>query len=221
MKDITVVFDLDGTMIDTAPDLIAATNDTLGVFGMPPVEEHIIEPAVGLGAKSMLHTAMLSLGREPQPEALTRMTEHFIDYYADHIAVKSRPFPGLEDVLQTLRGRGAKLAVCTNKRENLALLLMAELRLDHYFAAIAGADRFPVRKPDPGHLLGTIKAAGGKHQRSVMIGDSQADAKAAQSAGIPFIAVTFGYGERPVEVMKPDAIIAHFDELPDVIDRLI
>ncbi len=214
MKDITLIFDLDGTMIDTAPDLIAATNYTLGLFGMPAVEEQIIEPAVGLGSRAMLHTAMLSLHREPDKDELDRLSAHFIEYYQDHIAVRSRPFPGLVGVLETLQAGGARLGVCTNKPEALARKLLAELGFDSYFAAIAGADTFPVRKPDPGHLLGTIGAAGGNPHRSAMIGDSLADAKAARSAGVPFIAVSFGYGEKPIERLRPDAVIDHFDDLP-------
>jgi phosphoglycolate phosphatase len=220
MTNTSVIFDLDGTMIDTAPDLIAATNYTLGVFGMEPVGEEIIEPAVGLGAKAMLHAAMLSLGREPSKHELAEMLGHFIDYYSDNIAVRSAPFPGLEDALRTLQADGALLGICTNKLERLAVKLMKTLELDHYFSAIAGADTFPVRKPDRGHLLGTIQAVGGNPARSVMIGDSLADAKAAQSAGVPFIAVSFGYGE-PVELLKPDAVIGHFDELAGAVDKLL
>jgi phosphoglycolate phosphatase len=220
MNGLTVIFDLDGTMIDTAPDLIAATNYTLGRFGMQPVEERIIEPAVGLGSRAMLHTAMLSLGREPNKDKLMDMSAHFIDYYSTHIADRSRPFPGLVAALGTLKAADARLGVCTNKMEALARKLLAELELDTFFAAIAGADTYPVRKPDPGHLLGTISAAGGEAKRSVMIGDSLADAKAAQSAGVPFIAVSFSYGEKPVERLKPDAVIDHFDELAGALRRL-
>lgn len=220
MTSTSVIFDLDGTMIDTAPDLIAATNYTLGVFGMEPVGEEIIEPAVGLGSKAMLHAAMLSLGREPGKDELTEMSGHFIDYYADNIAVRSAPFPGLEDALRTLQADGALLGICTNKLERLAVKLMKTLELDHYFAAVAGADTFPVRKPDRGHLLGTIAAAGGDPERAAMIGDSLADAKAAQSAGVPFIAVSFGYGE-PVELLKPDAVIAHFSELAAAVKTVL
>ena len=220
MNGLTVIFDLDGTMIDTAPDLIAATNYTLTRFGMQPVEERIIEPAVGLGSRTMLHTAMLSLGREPDKDQLTDMSAHFIDYYSGHIAVRSRPYPGLVEALGSLKRDGARLGVCTNKYEALVRKLLAVLALDGFFAAIAGADTFPVRKPDPGHLLGTISAAGGEAKRSVMIGDSLADAKAAQSAGVPFIAVSFGYGEKPVERLKPDAIIDHFNELDAALRQL-
>ena len=220
MTNTSVIFDLDGTMIDTGPDLMAATNETLGSFGMAAVSEEIIEPAVGLGSKAMLHAAMLSLGREPSKDELSEMSRHFVAYYSEHIAIRSAPFPGLENALQTLQGEGFLLGICTNKLERLAATLMGALKLDHYFGAVAGADTFPVRKPDGGHLLGTIEALGGDKDRSVMVGDSLADAKAARSAGVPFIAVTFGYGE-PLELLRPDAVIGHFDELPGAVRSLL
>ncbi|WP_088347792.1 MULTISPECIES: HAD-IA family hydrolase [Rhodomicrobium] len=220
MKDATVVFDLDGTMIDTAPDLIAATNFTLGRFGMIPVSAGIIQPAVGFGARAMIEAAMADHGRKPGADEVSRMTDVFIDYYRDHIAEQSQPFPGLVEALDALQDAGARLAVCTNKREELALKLLAALKLDGYFAAIAGADTFPVRKPDGGHILRTIAQAGGDPARAVMIGDSSADSRAARDAKLPFIAVGFGYGE-PVEMLAPDAVIQSFAELlPAVRDLL-
>jgi phosphoglycolate phosphatase len=216
----SVIFDLDGTMIDTAPDLIAATNHTLGLFGRPPVPEHVIETAVGLGSKAMLHAALLSLGHDPGAEELKEMSKPFVDYYNDHIAVRSKPFPGLEETLATLAAEGVRLGVCTNKFGHLAQKLLAALRLDHYFAFIAGADTFPVRKPDPGHVLATIEAVGGDPRRAAMIGDSSADSKAAHGAKVAFIAVTFGYGEKSVELLKPAAIISDFRELPEKLRAL-
>lgn len=220
MKDLTVIFDLDGTMVDTAPDLIAATNYTLGRFGMAPVEARIIQPAVGLGSRAMILAAMDELGRTADPETLSRMTDQFIDYYGDNIAIGSRIFPGLVGALIALREKGARLGVCTNKREALTLKLLAALRLDQYFDAIAGADTFPVRKPDAGHLLGTIAMAGGDPARAVMIGDSATDAGAARNAKVPFVAVSFGYAEMPVEDLEPDAVVHSFADLMPVLRML-
>lgn len=220
MKDTSVIFDLDGTMIDSAPDLIAATNHTLTRFGRAAVAETVIEPAVGLGSKAMLHAALLSLGHEPGPEELQRMSRDFIAYYSDHIAVGSRPFPGLEDALGALSREGVRLGVCTNKFAGLAEKLLAALKLDHYFGFIAGADTFPVRKPDPGHVLSTIAALGGRPERAAMIGDSSADSKAAHGGKVAFIAVTFGYGEKPVERLKPAGVISDFRELVPLLKTL-
>jgi phosphoglycolate phosphatase len=221
MKDATVIFDLDGTMVDTAPDLIAATNHTLGRFGMAPVDARIIQPAVGLGAKAMILAAMTEHGRVADEETLSGMTRLFIEYYSDNIAVSSRIFPGLVEALVVLRAEGACLGVCTNKREALALKLLALLRLDQYFDAIAGADTFPVRKPNAAHLLGTIAMAGGDSSRAVMIGDSATDAGAARNAQVPFVAVSFGYAESPVEDLEPDALIHRFADLAPVLRALL
>lgn len=213
LRGATILFDLDGTMIDTAPDLIHAANHTLELNGMARVEARIIQPAVGIGARAMMSAAMAELGREASDDELTRMTEAFTAYYAENILVDSRPFPGLVDAMDLLRAEGAVLGVCTNKREWLARKLLAGLALDGYFQAIAGRDTFPKCKPDPAHVLETIRLAGGDSARAVMIGDSSADSRAAQGAGVPFIGVSFGYGESPIEVLGPDAVIHTFTEL--------
>jgi phosphoglycolate phosphatase len=221
MKDLTVIFDLDGTMVDTAPDLIAATNYTLRLIGLGPVAEAVIEPGVAHGSRAMISAAMGSLGLEPPAEELSRLVDEFIDYYRDNIAVHSRPFPGFTRSAETLVAGGARLGICTNKREDLARKLIGELALDHLFAAIIGADTLPVRKPHGDHLLGAISAAGGDASRAVMVGDASADAGAARNANVPFVAVSFGYGEKPVEVLKPDAIIDSFDALIPAIRKVL
>jgi phosphoglycolate phosphatase len=213
LRGATILFDLDGTMIDTAPDLVHATNHTLERNGMARVDTRIIQPAVGFGARAMISAAMASLGREAPEDELTRMTEEFTAYYAENILVDSRPFPGLREAMDGLRGEGARLAVCTNKREALARKLLGALAFDGYFHAIAGRDTFPKCKPDPAHVLDTIRMAGGAETRAVMIGDSSADSLSAQGASVPFIGVSFGYGEKPIQVLKPDAVIDSFAEL--------
>jgi phosphoglycolate phosphatase len=213
LRGATILFDLDGTMIDTAPDLIHATNHTLALNGMARVEAHVIEPAVSIGSRAMISAAIGSLGREVSDDALTRMTEEFNAYYAENVLVDSRPFPGLQEAMDGLRGEGALLGVCTNKREALAKKLIGALGYNDYFLAIVGRDTFPQSKPHPAHVLNTIRVAGGDKARAAMIGDSSADSRAAQGAGVPFIGVTFGYGEKPITVLKPDAVIDTFAEL--------
>lgn len=221
LNGITVVFDLDGTMIDTAPDLIRAVNATMRANGMAEVATRVIQPAVGLGGRAMIAAATRNQGIEPEPRELDRLTEEFVQSYADNILVDSREFPGFSNALQDLRAEGAITAVCTNKREALAKQLLEGLGLAAQFAFIAGRDTFPQSKPDPEHLLKTIRHAGGEVRRAVMIGDSSADSLAAQRGGVPFIGVTFGYGESPIEVLKPDAVINHFDELILAVRRLL
>lgn len=209
----TVVFDLDGTMIDTAPDLIHAANHALTLENLSPVAPEVIHPAVGIGARAMVKAAVEAHGQTPSEEDLTRMTQAFQVFYADNVLVDSRPYPGLLASLDALAAQGAILAVCTNKREAMAKKLLGALALADRFAFIAGRETFPVSKPDPGHILETVRAAGGDSARAVMIGDSSADAAAAHGVPMPFVAVTFGYGERPVEVLRPRAVIDHFDDL--------
>jgi phosphoglycolate phosphatase len=217
----TVVFDLDGTMIDTAPDLIRAVNATMRANGMAEVATRIIQPAVGIGGRAMVAAALRPQGIEPDQAELDRLTEQFMDSYAANILVDSREFPGFSEALEGLQSAGALLAVCTNKRELLAKQLLEELRLAKRFQFIAGRDTFSKSKPDPLHLMETIRLAGGSASRAVMIGDSSADSLAAQAAGVHFIGVSFGYGESPIEMLNPDAVIHHFDELLPAVRRLL
>ncbi|MBC8050472.1 MAG: phosphoglycolate phosphatase [Chitinophagales bacterium] len=213
MRGVTVVFDLDGTMVDTAPDLMAALDHLLVKLGLPPSDPEVVLPEVGHGARAMIDRAIHALGHKVDPADLDPMVEDFIAYYRDNIAVKSRPFPGFEIEIAWLAREGARLAVCTNKREDLARKLLTELKLDGYFHAVLGGDTLAMRKPHPGHLLATIEAANGNATNAVMVGDSAADIDAARAASVPSIAVDFGYSGEPVSALKPDAIIHHFREL--------
>ncbi|MBX2806144.1 MAG: phosphoglycolate phosphatase [Hyphomicrobiales bacterium] len=213
MDGLSVVFDLDGTMVDTAPDLIIATNRALSAFNMDTVSEPIVKRFVGHGSKAMLRAAVKHLGHDANESELDRMAERFVAYYSEHLADESRPFPGFVKALTELREGGALLGVCTNKRENLSLKLLQTLDLHDYFSAVLGADTIAVRKPDPEHLLETIARIGGDSARAVMVGDSETDAKTAKAAGIPFIAVSFGYRNCAIEELKADVVIDHYDEL--------
>ncbi len=218
----TVVFDLDGTLVDTAPDLMAGLNHVLAVEGIEPVHYDDMTFLVGQGARAMIERGFKLRGR-PLPEArLGELLDLFIRHYLDGMPGESLPYAGVVQSLEALKREGFRLAVCTNKLESLALPLLAGLKLDGYFDAIAGGDTFPVRKPDAGHILRTIERAGGKPAASIMIGDSVNDILAAQNAGIPSVAVPFGYSDVPVETLKPTRIIGHFDELtPDLVRTLL
>ncbi len=209
----TVVFDLDGTMIDTGPDLTAALNHVLRGLGLEEVVPGDVRPVVGLGARAIIEHALQQRGHALDAGALEAHLNGFLAYYRDNIAVHSRPFPGFEEALAGLAADGFRLAVCTNKREELAVKLLQEMDLARHFHAIAGGDTFSMRKPDPGHLLGTIAAAGGVPRRAVMVGDSRPDVAAARGADVPVIVVSFGYAGEPLENLKPDLLIDHFDDL--------
>jgi phosphoglycolate phosphatase len=218
MRDLTIVFDLDGTLVDTAPDLVAAANHVLEHVGLPPVDAQSLRPYIGQGARYMIETATAAANLSAaQHEALL---ERFLDYYSANIAVGSRPFEGAVEALQAFQAAGVKLAVCTNKREDMTRQLLDTLDLSRFFAAIAGRDTFPTSKPHPGHLLGTIQQAGGDAGRAVMVGDSKVDIATAKAAGVPVVAVSFGYTDEPITRFEPDVVIDHYRELAPAIAAL-
>jgi phosphoglycolate phosphatase len=216
-----VVFDLDGTLVDTAPDLINALNFVLDREGMPPVPLASARNMIGAGARKLIERGLEVEGRTVAVGDLDRMLREFIDYYAKHIADESRPFEGLEGALDDLASRGYRFAVCTNKLEWLSKLLIERLGLTRRFAAICGADTFGVAKPDPAILHQTIARAGGQSSASVMVGDSGTDIGAARRAGISVIGVEFGYTDVPIAELKPDRLIGHMRDLPSAVESLL
>lgn len=209
-----IVFDLDGTLIDTAPDLIDTLNVLFAREGLPAVPYDTARNLIGGGARAMIAQGLVAEGRIAAPADLERMFAEFIAHYSEHVADRSRPFPGLTDALDALEADGFRFAVCTNKLENLSLRLLDALKLTGRFAAICGQDTFGIQKPDPEVLRKTIAAAGGDASRAIMVGDSITDIRTARAAGVPVVAVDFGYTERPVAELGPDRIISHFAELP-------
>ena len=217
----TIVFDLDGTLVDTAPDLINALNFVLDREGLPPVPLHSARNLIGAGARRLIERGLELEGRALGLEDVTRLTGDFIDYYAAHIADISRPFEGLEDALDDLSALGYRFAVCTNKLEWLSKLLLDQLGLSSRFSAICGGDTFGVSKPDPAILRQTIARAGGELSSSIMVGDAGPDIGVARRAGIPVICVEFGYTEVPIAELKPDRVIHHMNELPAAVESLM
>ena len=217
----TVVFDLDGTLVDTAPDLIHALNYILDREGLLPVPLRAARTMIGAGARRLIERGLELEGRTLTVPDIDRLTADFIDYYAAHIAVESRPFEGLETARDTLDQRGFRFAVCTNKLEWLSRRLLDELGLSRRFRAICGADTFGISKPDPAFLRQTVQRAGGQMSRSIMVGDAGPDIGVARRAGIPVVGVSFGYTEVPIADLEPDRLISHMAELPDAIDSLM
>ncbi len=217
---LTIVFDLDGTLVDTAPDLISTLNLILAREGLPPVPYDDARRIIGGGARGMIAKALDAEGRPDAKAHLDRLFTAFIEHYAVHIADGSRPFPHLEAALNQLTATGHRLAVCTNKLEWLSVRLLSTLKLDRRFAAICGQDTFGVMKPDPEILRQTIRRAGGDPGRAVMVGDSGTDVRTARAANVPVIAVDFGYSEVPIATLEPDRLISSFADLPDVVRAL-
>jgi len=216
----TVVFDLDGTLVDTAPDLIGALNFVLDREGLPPVPIESARDMIGAGARKLIERGLELDGRSAAHEDITRLTGDFIDYYAAHIADASRPFEGLEEALDDLQTLGYRFAVCTNKLEWLSKLLLDQLGLSSRFAAICGADTFGVSKPDPAILRQTITRAGGQLSSAIMVGDAGPDIGVARRAGVPVIGVGFGYTAVPIADLNPDRLISHMRELPAAVQGL-
>lgn len=216
----SLIFDLDGTLVETAPDLIETLNVILRREGSSPVDYHDARLMVGAGVKTMLERGIFSVEGPVAPERIDRLYEDYLVYYADHIADLSRPFPGMEDALDALAAQGWRLAVCTNKLEWLSVRLLDALKLRDRFAAVVGQDTFGIAKPNPEVLLRTIAAAGGDPSQAIMIGDSITDIATAKAAGIPVIAVDFGYTDVPVTQLGPDRVISHFDGLAEAVAAL-
>jgi phosphoglycolate phosphatase len=216
----TVVFDLDGTLVDTAPDLIAALNYVLDREGLPPLPFESARNMIGAGARKLIERGLEVEGRVTSAYDLNRLTKDFIDYYADHIADASRPFEGLEAALDELAALGCRFAVCTNKLEWLSKRLLDQLGLSGRFSAICGADTFGVAKPDPIILQQTVARAGGTIAATIMVGDAGPDVGVARRTGVPVIGVAFGYTDVPIVELKPDRLIGHMRDLPAAVEGL-
>jgi len=218
---LTIVFDLDGTLVDTAPDLICTLNFTLRKNGLPEVPYDAARPMIGGGARGMIEQALVLEGRPAAPADVDALYAPFVAYYAEHIADRSRPFPGVEAVLDRLEAAGYVLAVCTNKLEWLSKKLMDMLSLSGRFAAICGQDTFGIQKPDPQIFRATVMRAGGDPARAIMVGDSITDIRTARAANVPIVAVDFGYTDVPIAALGPDRVIGSFAELPTAIAALV
>ncbi len=218
----TIVFDLDGTLVDTAPDLVASLNHAVTQAGLAPVGYDDLTHLVGHGAQAMIERTFKLRGKPLSDDDLAFQMKEFVAHYHATMPGASAPYPGVLDAMDRLSDAGYRLAVCTNKLEMLARTLLETLGLTGRFAAITGGDTFDVRKPHAEHLLATIRLAGGTPARAVMIGDSRNDILVAQNAAIPSIAVPFGYSDVAVETLDPTVVIPHFTELtPDLIERLL
>ena len=216
-----VVFDLDGTLVDTAPDLVATLNVVLAAEGLPPLPLHTARDLIGAGARALIERGFAASGQAAAPERLDALFQTFMVHYEANLRVHSRLYEGVEPCLDRLGAAGFRLAVCTNKFEHQSVALLRAFGIAERFAAICGRDTFRHFKPDPRHLLATIEQAGGDPRRAVMVGDSRTDVTTAKAAGIPVIAVPFGYSDVPIVDLDPDRIVTHFDALDDAVEDLV
>ncbi len=208
-----IVFDLDGTLVDTAPDLLDSLNHCLAHAGLAAVDEAMLRQYVGLGGRVMLQRAFEAQGTPLDDAMLEALLARFLEHYGGAIPGRSAFYPGALEAMERFGAAGFLLAICTNKFERLSIALMQGLGKAGHFAAICGSDTFSFRKPDPRHLTQTILRAGGDPRRAVMVGDSQTDIDTARAARIPVVAVDWGYTDRHVRELQPSHIISHYDEL--------
>ncbi len=217
----TLVFDLDGTLVDTAPDLVRALNHTLALAGCEAQPVSAALPFISFGARRMIVEGLAASHSPRNDDEVDRLLAKFLEHYSANVAVESRPYPGVIDILDASLAAGAKLAVCTNKMERLSKQLLGELDMDHLFHAVAGRDTLPVCKPDPAHLLGAVRMAGGEGRRIVMVGDSATDVNTAKAAGVPSIVVSFGYTEIPPHDLGADAVIDDYGAFAGTLESLL
>jgi phosphoglycolate phosphatase len=212
-----VAFDLDGTLADTALDLAAALNHSLAALGRAGVPPESVRNLIGHGARALLRRGLAVSGEAPE-ELVERGFPVFLDFYGAHICDSTNLYPQAGRALDELRTAGAALALCTNKPEALTLKLLDSLGWAGRFDGVVGGDTLRVRKPDPAPLLEAVARAGGG--RAVFVGDSITDAETARAAGLPFVAVSFGFSDRPVAELGADAVIDSFGELAGALARL-
>ncbi|WP_421695632.1 phosphoglycolate phosphatase [Aestuariivirga sp.] len=220
MPDRAVIFDLDGTLVDTAPDLMRATNHVLEGIGRRPLAMEEVRAFVGHGARSLLTRGLAATGGLPDAYDVEADYKRFVDYYSSNIAAGSTAFPGLVTLLERLKAEGFGLGVCTNKLEGLSVQLLDALDLSKYFGSVIGPDTLGIAKPDPRPFFEAVSRLNLDSPRALMVGDSETDILTARNAGVPVIAVPFGYTPRPVEEFGPDRMIAHFDQAYEAIEDL-
>lgn len=220
MTDRAVIFDLDGTLVDTAPDLMRATNHVLESLGRRPITMDEVRVFVGHGARALLTRGLAATGGLPDGYDVEPDYNRFVTFYSANIAGGSAPFPGLIALLDRLRDDGIAMGVCTNKLEGLSVQLLDALDMRKYFGSVVGPDTLGIAKPDPRPFHESVARLGLTNAMAIMVGDSETDILTARNAGVPVIGVPFGYTPRPVADYGPDKVIGHFDEAWDAIQGL-
>lgn len=214
-----LIFDLDGTLVDTAPDLMASTNHVLALLGRRAITMAEVRSFVGHGAKALIERGCNATGEPVQASDLERLYEAFIAYYSANIAVNSLIFPGVVKLLERCHDAGIKCGVCTNKLESLSVQLINEIGLARHFGCIIGPDTVGIAKPNPAPYFEAVRRLGVAVENSIMLGDSETDILTAKAAGVPIIAVPFGYTPQPVQTYNPTHLVQHFDEIWPLLDN--
>ena len=218
MPGFLLLFDLDGTLIDSVPDLTNALNEVLRERGYAPLGPEEVKPMVGDGVPVLVARAFAARGGGSEEAA--ELLPRYVAFYEANATRLTRPYPGVRETLQELRRSGYRTAICTNKLQRATVRVLRGLELDDLFDGVAGGDRYAVRKPDPGHLLQLIREMGGESDRAAMIGDSENDAAAGRAASLPVLLMRYGYARVDPKSLSPDTVVDRFDELPQALERL-
>jgi phosphoglycolate phosphatase len=216
-----LIFDLDGTLVETAPDLHASTNHVLKSIGRRPLEMSELRAFVGHGAMNLIQRGVAATGAMVDDATLKRLHRDFLDYYGANISAHSFAFPGLENLLGQCSDAGLKLGVCTNKVEALSIKLLTELGMMQRFGSLVGGDTLPIMKPSPDPFFEAVSRLGADAAEAMMVGDSETDIKTGQNAGVPVLAVSFGYTAQHVSVFNPTHVIDHYDEAWPIISTYL
>nr|WP_321457508.1 HAD family hydrolase [uncultured Cohaesibacter sp.] len=212
-----VLFDLDGTLVDTAPDLTGALNHVLALNNLEPFSVEKVRNTVGFGARITIERSFAHYGQSIEGDALDIAHAQFLAHYSENICKDSRLFPGVDDVLNRFRAASVQMAVCTNKTEHLSIDLLDQIGVRPLFDTICGSDTVPNKKPHPDHIYSAVNRAGGTCETAIMIGDSQADVLSARAAGLPVIVMSYGYTSIPSEDLGADLVLDDFSDIPDVL----
>ena len=215
-----IIFDLDGTLVDTAHDLSEALNAVLAQAGCEAVPPIDVRDIIGEGARRLVEQGFAERGRVLGAAEIDRWTAAFLAHYRAHLSQLSRPFPGVVDTLHALAAESAAMGVCTNKPVDPSRRILDDLDLSRFFGAVLGSDSLAVRKPDPEHLAATIRALGAEAAQAVMVGDTENDVAVARNLGVPVIVVAYGYTRVPAAELGADRVIERFAELPEAIAAL-
>ncbi len=215
-----IIFDLDGTLVETAPDLRSTLAEVLAEVDIPAPELGEMRTLIGRGARRMVESALVFANRPYDPPLLDRLQRRFWDLYDAEPYRVSSPYPGVRDNLERFAKNGVRMGVCTNKTQRPSEMLLEALDLSKYFGSIIGSDTLPVHKPDPGHLAAVLDAIGGSAESAVMIGDSITDLDTARALDVPCVLVSFGYTEVPARELGADRVIDHYDELDSALNSL-
>ena len=222
----TILFDLDGTLVDTAPDLVLAHNHVMKKFGFPTKNKNEIKALVGMGAQSMMSRTLWNYAKNElkkvnESKIKNSMAKEFVEYYGNNILVESKLVKGVEEFLIWCKENNISMGVCTNKQEHLAIDLLKKIGINKYFEYVAGCNTFDYCKPDPRHLTSVIEIMGGDIKKTIMIGDSGVDAKSAQNAFLPFILIEDGYTNVKTSQIKHDHLIKDFKNLNKIITNYL